>query len=99
MKKSELDALLLLTDGGPVLVLVSGKGLLDAGMLQAMADRGLKRFMAYELSVDEVRLRYGVQFDAVAAGLKHPRSVRILDHDGARIFDNFPPTALNQRLL
>jgi hypothetical protein len=62
---------------------------IDAALIERLRARGVTRFIAYEVPVDEARKRYGEHFDIVAGELMESNDLRVLDYDGSRAFGMF----------
>ena len=58
-----------------------------------MIEKGIKKFIAYEIPEDRVRQRYGQHFNVILGDLKQTDDLRVLDYDGHHVFYNF---ALNE---
>jgi len=84
-----MKALLLMTASGPLLVLSSHESPLDDVFLGKLKAKGIAKFIAYELSVDVLRERYGGHFTKVIQDLHETDDLRVLDYNGQRIFELF----------
>ena len=84
-----MRAYLVFTETGPILILTSCQDITDTPLVQALQRRGIDKFIAYEVSTDEVHRMYGVPFEVVAADLEHGKEMRVLDFNGPHIFDTF----------
>jgi hypothetical protein len=84
-----MKVLMLLTGSGPMLVLSNHDSLEDEVFLGKLKSKGVDKFMAFELPLDEVERRYGGHFHAVANDLHETDDLRVLDINGHRIFDLF----------
>ncbi|MFC1671462.1 cytosolic protein, partial [Spirochaetota bacterium] len=51
--------------------------------------KGISKFIAYEVSIEEAKNRYGGHFDIVIRDLRETDDLRILDYDGSRAFKMF----------
>ena len=89
-----MKALLLMTASGPMVVLSSVETLDDDVLIGMLRTKGVDKFMAYELSVDDVKAKYGGHFQAVEHDLHETDDLRVLDFNGHRIFDLFRLDAL-----
>lgn len=84
-----MGAYLVFTETGPILILTSCSDVTDTPLLQALQRRGIDKFIAYEVSLEEVHRMYGVPFEVVAADLEHGKDMRVLDFNGPHIIDTF----------
>lgn len=84
-----MGAYLVFTETGPILILTSCSDITGAPLLQALQRRGIDKFIAYEVPLEEVHRLYGVPFEVVAADLEHGKDMRVLDFNGLHIFDSF----------
>jgi hypothetical protein len=51
--------------------------------------KGITKFIAYEVPLEEVKKRYGGHYDLVVQDLYETDDLRILDYEGARAFKTF----------
>lgn len=78
------------TGTGPILILTTYDSFLDKELLKRFEAKGIKKFIAYEVPVEEVKARYGTHFDIVLGDLKQENDLRVLDYDGHHVFYTFP---------
>ena len=57
--------------------------------LEKLTAKGLKKFIAYEISVNELKEKYGKHFDLIMNDLHQTDDLRVLDYDGHRVFNKF----------
>jgi hypothetical protein len=84
-----MKAILLLTAGGPLVILTSHGSVLDPNLLQKLSAKGVRKFLAFELPVDTVKERYAGHFTVVANDLHESDDLRVLDFDGQHVFQLF----------
>ena len=84
-----MKAGLLLNGSGAIIYLTSHKGIVDDDLVKKFRAKGINKFMAYDLPLDEVKKRYGLHFDIVMGDLNESDDLRILDYDGSRAFSMF----------
>jgi hypothetical protein len=84
-----MKAMMLITGGGPMVVLSSHRTPDDDVFVGKLKAKGIDRFMAYELSLDDVQTRYGGHFHSVVNDLHETDDLRVLDVNGRRVFRLF----------
>jgi len=84
-----MRSFLLLTGTGPVLLLTKCTSITEDTPVNLLKERGIDKFIAFELPVSKVHQLYGVPFDVVAADVDRGRDMRILDYNGRHIFSSF----------
>ncbi len=62
---------------------------MDEDLIQKYRTKGIDKFIAYEVPVEEARKRYGKHYDIVVQDLHETDDLRILDYDGTRAFKMF----------
>jgi len=77
------------TGSGPLVILTSSDSFTNQALIHKLFSKGIKKFIAYEVSEDLVREKYGAHFDAVLNDLHQDDDVRVLDFDGHHIFNHF----------
>lgn len=96
-----MNAVMILTGTGAMVILTSHKSVTDPGLLEKLAHKGVEKFIAYELSLDMAKQRYGGHFFVVARDLRETDDLRVLDYNGERAFrlfrfDEFGPPILHE---
>ena len=84
-----MKSFLLMTGGGPIVILTSHGSIENPILLEKLLAKGLDKFVAYEVPVDLARQRYGNHFKVVANDLHETDDLRILDYSGDRAFRLF----------
>lgn len=84
-----MKAGLLLTGNGALIYLTSHVSFMDDELVKKLSNKGITKFIAYEIPVDEAKKRYGGHFDVVVRDLRETDDLRILDYDGSRAFRMF----------
>ena len=84
-----MKTFLLFTAGGPMVIITSHRAVTDTAVLDKLADKGIEKFIAYELPVEVAAERYGFHFDNVRQDLHETDALRVLDYNGSRIFALF----------
>jgi len=82
-------AYLVFTGTGPILILTTYPSITDDRLVEKLGHKGIDKFIAYEVPVEEVRRLYGVPFEVIAGDLEKTEDMRVLDFNGHHIFANF----------
>jgi len=80
---------ILFTGSGPIVVVTSYVSFTHPAFVEKLTAKGLKKFIAYEIAVDELKKKYGKHFDVIMNDLHQTDDLRVLDYDGHRVFNNF----------
>lgn len=80
---------MLFTGSGPIVILTSHDSVTDPTLLEKLEAKGIERFLAYELPLDLVKMRYGGHFTTVMNDLHETDDLRVLDYNGERAFALF----------
>jgi hypothetical protein len=91
-----MKAGIFFTGSGPILVLTSYESLLEPSLLEKFKDKGIKKFIAYEVPVDLAKQTYGTHYDAVMNDLKQEDDLRVLDYNGHHVFYSFSLKTLGE---
>lgn len=86
---SKMKAYFLFTASGLMIILTSYGSIKDPRLLDKLNAKGIAKFIAYEVSLDKARQRYGGHFDVVCQDLHESDDLRVLDYNGERAFRNF----------
>ena len=84
-----MKAYMLMTASGPIVILTSHASMLDNTLIKKLAEKGIKKFVAYEISISLAEQRYGTHFSVVRGNLRETDDLRVLDEDGDRAFKLF----------
>lgn len=84
-----LRAFIVFTGSGPILLLTSYREPTDPRLISKLRDKGIGKFIAYEVAVGDVGRIYGQPFDVIAADLERSEDARVLDFNGHNIFSSF----------
>ena len=82
-------AYLIFTGTGPILVLSTYPKLTDERLVEKLRYKGIDKFLAYEVELDAVEIRYPESFDSIVADLEGVEDIRVLDFNGHQIMSNF----------
>lgn len=91
-----MKAGIFFTGTGPILLLTSYDALNDPNLVQKLASKGIKKYIAYEVAEDKVKEKYGQQYNVVLGDLKQSDDLRVLDYDGHHVFYNFSVRELGE---
>ncbi len=84
-----MKAGIFFTGTRPILILTTYASLNDPKLIEKLAQKGIKKYIAYEVSEDLVKQRYGRHFNVIMGDLKQTDDLRVLDYDGHHVFYNF----------
>jgi len=84
-----MRALMLISGSGPVVVLSSHGSITDPAFLGKLKSKGVEKFIAYDLPLEQVKERYGGHFNVVMNDLHESDDLRVLDYNGHRVFELF----------
>ena len=91
-----MKAGIFFTGTGPILILTSYDALNDPKLVEKLALKGIKKYIAYEVQEDLVKQRYGNHFNVILGDLKQTDDLRVLDYDGHHVFYNFSLNEIGQ---
>lgn len=77
------------TGTGPILILTTYDALDNAMLVSKLGQKGIKKFIAYEVSEDLVKEKYGQHFNVILGDLRQTDDLRVLDYDGHHVFYSF----------
>jgi hypothetical protein len=84
-----MKAGIFFTGTGPILILTSFESLDDPNLVEKLALKGIKKYIAFEINEDLVKQKYGQHFKVILGDLKQADDLRVLDYDGHHVFYNF----------
>ena len=84
-----MKAGIFFTGTGPILILTSYESLDDPKLVEKLALKGIKKYIAYEIQEELVKQKYGKHFNVILGDLKQTDNLRVLDYDGHHVFYNF----------
>ena len=90
-----MKAGIFFTGSGPIVILTSYTMLTAPNFVGKLAAKGITKFIAYEVEVEEVKKKYGKHFEVIMKDLHQTDDLRVLDYDGHRVFRNFALTQLS----
>ena len=74
---------------GIFLLLTSHNSLEDPKLINKLAVKGIKKFIAYEIPTEMLKAKYGNHYDVVLEDLHQEDDLRVLDYDGHHVFYTF----------
>ena len=84
---------------GPILILTTYDSLTNPKLVEKLYAKGIKKFIAYEVSDEKVKERYGMQYNVIMGDLHQTDDLRVLDYDGHHVFYNFPLKELGEPIF
>jgi hypothetical protein len=84
-----MKAGIFFTGTGPILILTSYESLDDPNLVEKLALKGIKKYIAFEIQEGLVKQKYGKHFNVILGDLKQADDLRVLDYDGHHVFYNF----------
>ncbi len=84
-----MKAAIFFTGPSPTLLLTSYQSFTDPNFIRKLSSKGIKKFIAYEVPEDDVKEKYGKQYNVVLGDLKQNDDLRVMDYDGHHVFYNF----------
>jgi hypothetical protein len=91
-----MKAGIFFTGTGPILILTTYASLDAPNLVDKLTQKGIKKYIAYEVSEELVKQRYGKQFNVILGDLKQNDDLRVLDYDGHHVFYNFSLNELGE---
>jgi hypothetical protein len=91
-----MKAGIFFTGSGPIVVLTSYTSLTAPNFVEKLAAKGISKFIAYEVLMEDVQKKYGKHFEVIMKDLHQTDDLRVLDYDGHRVFRNFTLSQLGQ---
>ena len=84
-----MKAGIIFTGTGPILILTTYKSFEDPKFVEKLDVKGIKKFIASELSLEKVKAKYGNHYSVVMGDLNQTDDLRVLDYNGYNVFYNF----------
>lgn len=94
-----MKSILLLTASGPLVILTSYASVTDRPLLERLGQKGIKKFVAFDIPIEIAKERYDGHFFVVAHDLHESDDLRILDLNGQRAFQLFRFSELGPPIL
>lgn len=77
------------TGTGPILILTAYETLDDPNLVEKLSSKGIKKFIAFEVSEEKVKKKYGLKYNVILGDLRQTDDLRVLDYNGHHVFYNF----------
>jgi hypothetical protein len=87
------------TGSGPILLLTSYESLNNTNLVNKLATKGIKKFIAFEVPVESIKEKYGHHFSVIMGDLHQEDDLRVLDYDGHHIMSKFSIQEMGQPLF
>lgn len=84
-----MKAGVIFTGTGPILILTSYDSFNDPKLVAKLRIKGINKFIACELPLDNVKEKYGNHYQVVMGDLKQTDDLRVLDYNGHNVFYSF----------
>ena len=94
-----MKALLLIAANGPLLVLSSHDTPMNEAFLEKLTAKGIDKFFAFEVPLEDLKSRYEGHFTKVMQDLHESDDLRVLDYNGQRIFEMFHLQELTEPMV
>ncbi len=94
-----MKAGIIITGSGSILFLTSAESLESPDFVRALGEKGISKYIAFEIPEEKVRNRYGQHFAATLGDMKQYDVLRVVDIDGQRIFRKFDLESLSGLVL
>lgn len=85
-----MKAGIIFTGTGPILILTSYESFKDPKLIMKLAAKGIKKYIAIELHLEQVIKKYGNQYNVIMGDLNQNDDLRVLDYNGYNVFHTFP---------
>jgi hypothetical protein len=80
---------LVFTGSSPILIITSYPSLDDKRFLEKLKQKGIEKFIAFEVKLESAKEKYGNRFDVIRNDLNETEDMRILDYNGQLAFERF----------
>jgi hypothetical protein len=75
---------------GPILVVTrNAQGMQSEDAQERLEDKGIKKYIAFEVPPARAEERYGTRYSAAASRLVGDEDIRVVDVDGHQVFSSF----------
>ena len=80
---------LIFTGSSPILIITSYPSLDDERFLEKLKQKGIEKFIAFEVKLESAKEKYGSRFDVIRDDLNETEDMRVLDYNGQLAFERF----------
>ena len=84
-----MKAGIIFTGTGPILILTTYETFEDPKLVEKLDAKGIKKFIASEVPIEQTKAKYGNHFSVVMGDLNQTDDLRVLDYNGYNVFHNF----------
>ena len=84
-----MKAGIVFSGSSPLLILTSYQSFSDAKFVEKLRTKGVMKFIAFEVPVEQAKAKYGLHFDIILNDLKQTDDLRVLDYNGHNIMGLF----------
>ena len=84
-----MKAGIFFTGSGPILILTSYESLTDPRLVEKLATKGVKKFVAFDVPLEMAKEKYQHHYNVITGDLHQQDDLRILDYDGHHVFNLF----------
>ncbi len=78
---------LIFTGSSPILIITSYPSLDDKRFLEKLKQKGIEKFIAFEVQLESAKEKYGNRFDVIRDDLNETEDMRVLDYNGQLAFE------------
>ena len=86
----------IFTGSGPILILTTYTSLDSEELAVKLAQKGVKKYLAFEVDPEVCRQKYGAHFEAIVSDVDPNDDLRVLDYNGHNVFYLFSFKELGQ---
>jgi hypothetical protein len=94
-----MNASIIFSGSGPIVILTSHSGLEDPALLERLAVKGIKKFIAFPIPLETAKAKYGKHFEIISGDLHETDDLRVLDFNGTRAMELLPFNELGPPVL
>lgn len=84
-----MKAGVLFTGSGPILMVTSHKSFSDPLLLAKLRDKGINKFICFEVPEALVASKYGNHYKVILEDLRQQDDLRVVDYNGNHVFKSF----------
>ena len=93
-----MKAGILFTGSGPILMMTSYESFSDPKLIKKLKEKGIKKYICYEVPIEVVKQKYGNHYNIVMEDLRQSDDLRVVDYDGSHVFYGFDFNKLGKPL-